>query len=1048
MSNRDSATASTMAKLKGQKWKLFAELANKWTGLDSDDEDIPISELTGEHRKSSKSHGSHHKSKSSSSSSSSSATANSQNAARSSSNASANRPKGSVMRLDRADMGLYGLCPETDPFYAVICDICGSVVKPQGLQKHMSNRHHSYYSHAAKNVSTSSYSSRDHHSSSSSEVSSRSAAASSSESSASRSEKLHQSSSSSSSHSSKQQHEDLDNTPLKIRSSSSSKVKGKNGKSTSSSSSHSSSHHNGKSSSSGSSSSSSKSSTHNDVNPPTEAHSSSSAKHESSGSATAAAPVAASNSSSSATLLDKKGFLLSADRKGDRSREYDPDKHCGVQSADGKRNCTRPLSCKSHSLSSRRAVTGRSKAFDKLLSDHKAGAAGAATSKEENYIEVESSSNSSSGFDAADRGRNAAAATAGEHPGLPEGTTHLSFTPEKSSPRAESAPSTPGSLKAAASSSGSIVSSSPKSETKTDRSSKHKQSRGTSSQPKYQEPPALVPPISPAAFAGQQPRSAAKRDQQQVTMPAAAAEILAQHFVEENPNTVLSDATIVVDPTTNELKLSVSGTLHPTSENETAEESIQQFANSLQEQQLTVTVPLSVISSMNISGTNLVSVNAGTDDAALAGSTATTVTMHAGEILTTADVTSGEAEQQQFIPAELIGQLPLVQATNGAELHDPNQYITTTTGQELSEHALISNYNDQINYTLQTLAQNLQNAEQLSGQTLQTDLSESIDDIVPTINLLPSTANPLVLPQLQADLADSIILTPNQLSTISQSLVEQHYIENVALKPELEILTVNTPVDISKLNLLRTVDAEFLKERHAQQQQQQQANTMYHAQIDDFRGVKMWYSNLPKPLHVNNFQLRKLGGGYVMNRKLLNIRKNLVSESNNLAKSLNSQLSPIGGPRSALNFNTSGARSGDLLSPIAGMGKSKDTNGGLGLSSSPTANRLGQVNRGQRRLILPQAAIKKPTEKTSCLLSNAYFKNLISSMQQQQQQTVSHQTPTTNTNHSLKRPSSSSLTSLSNKRLKIINNLQNSTAPPQMLLQQGSSSGKVKPKVL
>lgn len=556
----------------------------------------------------------------------------------------------------------------------------------------------------------------------------------------------------------------------------------------------------------------------------------------------------------------------------------------------------------------------------------------------------------------------------------------------------------------------------------------------------------MVPPISPASFGGQQPRSAAKRDQQQVTMPAAA-EILAQHFVEENPNTVLSDATIVVDPATNELKLSVSGTLHPTSENETAEESIQQFANSLQEQQLTVTVPLSVISSMNISGTNLVSVNAGTDEAALATSAATTVTMHTGEILTTADVTSGEAEQQQFIPAELIGQLPLVQATNGAELHDPNQYITTTTGQELSEHALISNYNDQINYTLQTLAQNLQNAEQLSGQTLQTDLSESIDDIVPTINLLPSTANPLVLPQLQADLADSIILTPNQLSTISQSLVEQHYIENVALKPELEILTVNTPVDISKLNLLRTVDAEFLKERHAQQQQQQQANTMYHAQIDDFRGVKMWYSNLPKPLHVNNFQLRKLGGGYVMNRKLLNIRKNLVSESNNLAKSLNSQLSPIGGPRSALNFNTSGARSGDMLSPIAGMGKSKDTNGGLGLSSSPTANRLGQVNRGQRRLILPQAAIKKPTEKTSCLLSNAYFKNLISSMQQQQQQTGSHQTPTT-TNHSLKRPSSSSLTTLSNKRLKIINNLQNSTAPPQMLLQQGSSSGKVKPKVL
>lgn len=205
----------------------------------------------------------------------------------------------------------------------------------------------------------------------------------------------------------------------------------------------------------------------------------------------------------------------------------------------------------------------------------------------------------------------------------------------------------------------------------------------------------------------------------------------------------------------------------------------------------------------------------------------------------------------------------------------------------------------------------------------------------------------------------------------------------------------------------------------------------------------MWYSNLPKPLHVNNFQLRKLGGGYVVNRKLLNIRKNLVNESNNLAKSLNSQLSPIGGPRSALNFNTSGARSGDLLSPISGMGKSKDTNGGLGLPGSPVGNRLGQVNRGQRRLILPQASIKKPTEKTSCMLSNAYFKNLISSMQQQQ--STSHQTTSISSSApSLKRPASS-LTSLSNKRLKIINNLQNSTAPPQMLLQ---GSGKVKPKVL
>ena len=89
---------------------------------------------------------------------------------------------------------------------------------------------------------------------------------------------------------------------------------------------------------------------------------------------------------------------------------------------------------------------------------------------------------------------------------------------------------------------------------------------------------------------------------------------------------------------------------------------------------------------------------------------------------------------------------------------------------------------------------------------------DSIDDIVPTINLLPTATNPLVLPQLQGDLADSIILTPNQLTSLS--LVEQHFIDNLSgLKTELDPLTVNSPVDLSKLMLLKKVDEEFLKER-------------------------------------------------------------------------------------------------------------------------------------------------------------------------------------------------------------------------------------------
>lgn len=158
MSSRDSIS---LAKLKGQKWRLFSDIPSKWTGLDSDDEDIPISELSGDHRsKSSKSHGSHHKSSSRNLSATSLGSHASSNTHR---NSATNRQRGSVMRLDKSDMGLYGLCPETDPFYAVICDICGSVVKPQGLQKHMINRHHSYYSHATKNLALLLHSSRDHH---------------------------------------------------------------------------------------------------------------------------------------------------------------------------------------------------------------------------------------------------------------------------------------------------------------------------------------------------------------------------------------------------------------------------------------------------------------------------------------------------------------------------------------------------------------------------------------------------------------------------------------------------------------------------------------------------------------------------------------------------------------------------------------------------------------------------------------------------------------------------------------------------------------------
>ncbi|KAJ2940323.1 hypothetical protein O0L34_g11906 [Tuta absoluta] len=64
-------------------------------------------------------------------------------------------------------------------------------------------------------------------------------------------------------------------------------------------------------------------------------------------------------------------------------REYDPNKHCGVVTAENPKPCTRSLTCKAHALSLRRTVEGRAKPFDTLLAEHRAakdaGAAAAAT---------------------------------------------------------------------------------------------------------------------------------------------------------------------------------------------------------------------------------------------------------------------------------------------------------------------------------------------------------------------------------------------------------------------------------------------------------------------------------------------------------------------------------------------------------------------------------------------------------------------------------------------------------------------------------------------
>ena len=72
----------------------------------------------------------------------------------------------------------------------------------------------------------------------------------------------------------------------------------------------------------------------------------------------------------------KKGAKTGEGRKP--VREYHPDKHCGVWDNDSKRNCTRALTCKSHSVLLKRKIAGRSRPFDELVAAHKKAQAAAA----------------------------------------------------------------------------------------------------------------------------------------------------------------------------------------------------------------------------------------------------------------------------------------------------------------------------------------------------------------------------------------------------------------------------------------------------------------------------------------------------------------------------------------------------------------------------------------------------------------------------------------------------------------------------------------------
>ncbi|XP_069376101.1 ataxin-7-like protein 1 isoform X2 [Paralichthys olivaceus] len=84
-------------------------------------------------------------------------------------------------------------------------------------------------------------------------------------------------------------------------------------------------------------------------------------------------PVALPSSSTSLSDKKQQNGTKTPPKSHKRlsGRVFDPNKHCGVQDPETKRPCTRSLTCKTHSLTHRRAVPGRRKDFDFLLAEHK-----------------------------------------------------------------------------------------------------------------------------------------------------------------------------------------------------------------------------------------------------------------------------------------------------------------------------------------------------------------------------------------------------------------------------------------------------------------------------------------------------------------------------------------------------------------------------------------------------------------------------------------------------------------------------------------------------
>uniref|UniRef100_A0A3Q2Q9L6 Ataxin 7 n=1 Tax=Fundulus heteroclitus TaxID=8078 RepID=A0A3Q2Q9L6_FUNHE len=297
-----------------------------------------------------------------------------------------------AMRLYREDMPIFGQCPAQDDFYLVMCSHCGHVVKPQAFQAHYERRHSS----TSKPPSASLFPVSGRNRSAGSGLSSGAAAGVTSGGILGRTSAAVSSVSSSSSSSSnpkfqksaKEKLQGIQRRPPQVRTGQSDKVltpavqvekmhlkvdsSAKLAQAPSA---------------------------------PAATSSSSSTPSSNTTVSTAAAMTSTSSSSSASSSSSLKPGLncpsipkppllgsgpipngkgLPADKKQDSGtsskrhvnkkvseREFNPDVHCGVMDATGRKPCTRSLTCKTHSLSHRRAVPGRRKRFDILLAEHK-----------------------------------------------------------------------------------------------------------------------------------------------------------------------------------------------------------------------------------------------------------------------------------------------------------------------------------------------------------------------------------------------------------------------------------------------------------------------------------------------------------------------------------------------------------------------------------------------------------------------------------------------------------------------------------------------------